>query len=607
MGDRALETEGFRRVSEHFENVILEADGLFDCRLLDEALEKYEEVLRRQPSERRALNRVARIHAMRGRIRELVRTCFRWQECLEEDEATWPIAAAVAEAILRFDPHSLEARLAMLRHLQKTAAEADFVAVARRDARYFVEVGSGELSIQVLRKALESFPNNVELSLDLADMHVAQGHLQEAVVQFRHLASQFEGAGDRLRAADAYRRLKLLLPESPDVSMRLGQIYMEHDRCDDAITEFRNVLRLNLTHREALLGLGEASIRKGAQRDAILAFRKVLAVDPRDAEAHERLAEVYLSQGMAPDAIKELLAAGMTCMELQDYRQAKDLYSRVLELEPENPTAVRELSNATGILAEQAEARKQAEARQQAEADKQAEARRFTAAPPPAPAPALATAPVSEDDLYAAATPSEDDFYAVPLATESFAVLGAPGTEMAALGAPLAPEPEPEPFREVVRPPVTRVLVEHDVPEGTLHDPVPFLFLSRPELLQAIREQVEDAPDYTEVPWEPLRDLDADKVQERVATILAASEKAEVTTARFSGPIQSAFGASGGFAQAFTSGGAKTRRRRGSWEWIPSGRGPRGDAPGPAEPDAQAALAERIARRKRGEQVDDDE
>lgn len=577
---------GIVRVSDLAEHLLLEAHGLFDSWRLDEALEQYGEVLKHLPGDRRALNRVARIHALRGRIKELVKTCFEWQQALE-DAGQWDLAAVVAEAILRFDPESLDARLSMLRHLAKTGQTLGYIELARRDARFFMEVGRGELSIQVLDQALAVYPDDIDLSVDLADMHVAQGHLQDAVIQFRKLASKFEASGNTPRAVDAYRRLKLLLPESPDVSMRLGTIHMAEDRFDEAIIEFRAVLRYNLAHRDALVGLGDASLKKGAHRDAMLAYRKVLAVDPRDMEAHERLAEVCLAQGMVQDALKELLAAGLMSLEFQEYEHAKKLYSRVLEIEPDHPTAIRELSNARSAAAQEEERRKAA--------DVVAKAARE-----PGPAPAAPTA-VTDDELYAPPPPSHEELYAVAVESGPYEILGAPSEGEDLLGAPAEP-----PNGAPVRKPIARVVVEAPQP-GQLHKPTPVLFVDDPVRLMLVQDQILEPPDYEVLPWKPLADLDR-PAWEVAAPTAEPVAKQQSPTPRFSGPVQSAFGTTGGFSQAFASGGNASYRssRRRGWEFLPSGRGPRSEAPGPAEPDGPGSLADRIVRKAQDEEPSED-
>jgi len=569
-------------VSNESDHLLLEADGLFDCRRLDEALARYEEVLALHPDSRHALNRLARIQAMRGRIRQMVKTCFRWQESLLE-QGREDLAGMVAQAILRFDPHSLEGRVGILRHLERTADEATFVASARRDARFFVEVGSGDLAIQVLHKALETYPDQIELSMDLADVHVAQGHMQEAVQQFRLLAESFKNSGNLARACDSYRRLKVLLPDSSEVSLGLGRLYMLQERFGDAMLEFRDALRLELNNREALMGLGEAAVGKGSLRDAVLAFKKLLAMDPRDVQAHLRLGEVFLVNGLSSEAIKEFLLAGSLLSELGEFAEARQAYARVLELDPNHPTATREFSNASSAL----EARAAAPTRLAAVGSEQPEA-------------------FPEEDLYAPA--SEEDLYATLETGDDSAILGAPGADSEELGAPELK-------------PVARVdyrIPRHPLPPqpapGTLHRPLPFLWLSVPGLMQAVRDQILQPPDPEVLSWLPLADLDAVEGGDTLGSgsgdgagplgpldpsipVLVSSVAA--------GPVESAFGFTEGFSQAIVSTGSSRRRRlRRQLEELGLDREFR--APASAETDVAASLAERIAQKVR-QQEDPDE
>ncbi len=559
-------------MSNEPDNLLLQADGLFDCRRLDDAQARYEEYLDKQPESWHALNRLARIQAMRGRIRAMVRTCFRWQEVLQE-QGFPDLAGLVAEAIVRFDPHSLEGRVGILQHLERTADETTFVTTARRDARFFVEVGNGELAIQVLRKALETYPDHIELSMDLADVHMAQGHMQEAVVQFRHLASSFRKAGNLERASDSYRRLKVLIPDSPEVAMDLAQVYMEQERYADAMNEYRTALRLNLNDREALMGLGEAATRKGSLRDAVLAFKKLLAQDSRDVRAHRSLGEAFLGNGLTAEAVKEFLTAGTLLVEAGEFAEARSVYERILEVEPGNPTATREISNANAILAEQ-----------QVRTDASVPAVSEVVGPVP-----------TEEDLYAAATTSEQDLYAAPTEIPGQEILGAPDGDSSALGAPVAARlAGPEPVAGA------RVCPPLQPTPGRILRPVPFVLVQRSGWLEKIRDQVESPPDRDQVPWSPLPDME--QVRRGVSegsSIVVANPTPVLTSTMTAGPVQSAFGFTGDFSQAVSSGtSGRRRRRRERWEDAyppPDYRG--GPAPGP---DPAAALAERLARRHRG-------
>jgi tetratricopeptide (TPR) repeat protein len=568
-------------VPNESDHLLLEADGLFDCRRLDEALARYEEVLELDPDSRHALNRVARIQAMRGRIRQMLKTCFRWQESLLE-QGRGDLAGLVAQAILRFDPYSLEGRMGILRHLERTADEETFVTAARRDARFFVEVGRGDLAIQVLRKALEAYPDQIDLSMDLADVHMAQGHMQEAVQQFRLLGESFKDSGNLARACDSYRRLRVLLPESSEIPLTLGQLYMLQERFGDAMLEFRDALRLDLKSREALMGLGEAAVGKGALRDAVLAFKKLLAMDPRDVQAHLRLGEVFLVNGLSGDAIKEFLLAGNILSELGEFAEARQAYARVLEIEPEHPTATREFSNAGSAL----EARSAASTRPAAVGSEQPEA-------------------FPEEELYPPV--SEEDLYATLEGVGDSTILGAPEADSEELG---APESKPVVRSDYQTP---RYPLPPQPALGILHKPLPFLLLSVPGLMRAVRDQIQEPPDPEVLSWLPMADLESAEEDDALENgddaealgLLEPSVPVLVSNAP-AGPVESAFGFTKGFSQAIVSTGGSNRRRRlrRQLEELGLGRGVR--TPASAETDVAASLAERIAQKVR-QQEDSDE
>lgn len=531
-------------MSENVVQLLAEADELFDGHKYDEALAKYEEVLAEQPYQRQAINRVARICALRGRIKRVIETSLSWQESLEQEE-NYELAGLAAEAVLLFSPHSLEGRLCRLRHVQRTADEAAFVEAARGDARYFVEVGSGDLSIQVLQMALDNYPRNIELAIDLADMNMAQGNLQEAARQFRALANRFEATGKPLLAADAYRRLKVLIPDSLDYLLRLATIYLENQYYEEAIVEFRNVLRIDYTNHEALMGLGAALAKTEQYEAAALAYSKLIAVDAQDVEAHSQLADVYIAQERNEEAIIELLAVGRGLADCKEYAAARDAYARVLELEPNNQVAVREMSNAADALAaQQSRAEKLSRVLNRDKVYSQSVTSRVTGETQ-----ASDVAALNEDDLYGGEA-LDDELLGGDL-------LGVPDTD----------EAEPSVAAAAVEQ-VSR-LKYAEPGEDAIWCPVPFLVAEYPDCVPLIRELVKNPPDQAVIAWKCLEKVDSVKSSSDGAesTVASAPKAAAPVVA---GPVRSAFGEVSAFADAIasTASGGRTRRS-GRWEFVP--------------------------------------
>ena len=166
--------EGWHLLSNEPDNLLLQADGLFDCRRLDDAQSKYEEYLENQPESWHALNRLARIQAMRGRIRAMVRTCFRWQEVLQRRafRSGRPRQKPSCASI-----HTPWRSGLNLQHLGDRRRD-DLRTTAVR-MPFFVEVSNGELPSGP-GKALGTYGPHRAV-VDLAGLHMARG-MREAVV-----------------------------------------------------------------------------------------------------------------------------------------------------------------------------------------------------------------------------------------------------------------------------------------------------------------------------------------------------------------------------------------------------------------------------------------
>lgn len=93
----------------------------------------------------------------------------------------------------------------------------------------------------------------------------------------------------------------------------LGGCYLRHSRFDEAITEYRTVLRLNPAHtlHNAVIhnNIGVIYFRVGRFDDAIKEYKAALKLYPDSDLAHFNLGNVYFNQGYLNKAIREYQAA----------------------------------------------------------------------------------------------------------------------------------------------------------------------------------------------------------------------------------------------------------------------------------------------------------
>ena len=568
---------------------IAEADLAMQEGKYSEALFKYEIAYKTDSSVPKVVNGLARLYIIKGRLKDMVEVAVGWMKHLEETDKL-ELAEATAEAIMRFDLGSLEARLGVLRCLQKIGDEDEYIKTVQEYASYFIDVGDGEHSVRALQVALDAYPARMELAVKLVDVHMQLGNMQECIKQCRSIASFYENRSEYVKAAELYRRLRMLVPDDIDVALRLAQIYFLLERYDDSVSEYRNCMHIVYDNREALYGLAQGLQKTEKYDEAAMALRKILVTNHDDSEARELLGDIYFANSNRSEAITELSKVATDYVKFKEYDNAVRVLSHLLELDPDNSFAVREMANVRD-LKERDEARLANMAKQASEANRLGRQKEAEPAKVGTEEIVVETA-VSEDDLYADAGPVggfdgglgdsdihfddisgglDDDFLPLMEGMNFDGKVSKPVEASNESASGKSAETKGSEF--------TRVIVPNSV-KGKLQVPVPFVLASYPDNVHLMQQIITAPPDREVLPWETLAKLDADAVAEEIEAEAEADEglqagvatspvKAGPVASAFGGQTTSVFGASA-FSQvnvrAARNSNNKRRKRRSRWE-----------------------------------------
>ncbi|MCF6154923.1 MAG: tetratricopeptide repeat protein [Candidatus Brocadia sp.] len=132
-------------------------------------------------------------------------------------------------------------------------------------------------------------PNSFKTHNNLGNMYRDTGRLDEAVAEFKHALTLYDG--------------------SMDAHNNLGVTYRKKGMLDEAMLEYQKVLRLNPRYPYAHNNLGVLYAKSNLLDLAIDEFHNAIASKPDYSDAHNNLGATYIRKGLHEKAIQACLEA----------------------------------------------------------------------------------------------------------------------------------------------------------------------------------------------------------------------------------------------------------------------------------------------------------
>lgn len=131
-------------------------------------------------------------------------------------------------------------------------------------------------------------------------------------------------------------------------ALRKGVDFIRHDKFDEAIAAFNDVIAINPQSTSAYYNLGSAHDRKGDPNKAILNFSKAIEIDPTLADAYYNRGFAYYKKGsfdnaiadyakvieLSPGAADAYYSLGLVYAQKGDQNKAIDAYTKAIKARP---------------------------------------------------------------------------------------------------------------------------------------------------------------------------------------------------------------------------------------------------------------------------------
>jgi tetratricopeptide (TPR) repeat protein len=166
-------------------------------------------------------------------------------------------------------------------------------------------------------------------------------------------AASVNALNDEAMAADAGIDENSELSRISELSKR-GYQLLKENKTTEAVDCFSRILVTDENNNYALVGMGDATRKRGAFRDAVDYYRRCLSHHPGNNYALFGIADCYKALNQYHKAIEiweqyllhddknitVLTRVADTYRKIRDYKHSKAVYLRVLEMEEENPYAI---------------------------------------------------------------------------------------------------------------------------------------------------------------------------------------------------------------------------------------------------------------------------
>ncbi len=268
-------------------------------------IEQFEELIRKNPEDDRAYVRLAELYARAGRETKAIET-YEKVAVIFEKKGFLNKAKAVLKQALLLNPEHGKINVLLADYDKQSGLVKDAAMRYNTAVNYYVKIGNKMAAINILRKMLELYPGNVNLSVKLANMLVAEGMNHDAE--------------------------KVLLPIAESL------------KNSDKVNEYVSVLKLLYTATGSDSEIGRTLVnfylKKGSYSNALIVLQKLVVDNPDTIEFLEKLAFVFEKLGETQKLIAIYKQIAVVYTKHKNYAERDEMYRKILELDPDDREAL---------------------------------------------------------------------------------------------------------------------------------------------------------------------------------------------------------------------------------------------------------------------------
>lgn len=273
------------------------------------------------------------------------------------------IDKAIAEYrnLLKIDPKNIHIRLKVGDLLLKTNRQSEAIEEYSKAASTYSAMGFYPKAVAVCKQILKLDPENIDIYNTLAELYSKIGVAGEVINVYRMLLGIYEKRKNFNEVIRVLKKITEIDPSNITAKIKLGEVYyhtnnktegsqifksifeqlLHYKRDDDMLTILERWLALDPTNLFAIKNICSLYLKKHEPQRALLKLQVPLKEGVKDPELLEYLAESYLLLGKKDKALPVFKELAKIYHGQGDSERVRKTYEKILEINPQDPEALK--------------------------------------------------------------------------------------------------------------------------------------------------------------------------------------------------------------------------------------------------------------------------
>ena len=287
------------------EKVMDAARKFVDKGQIDKAVKEYLRIVSEDPKDVRVWLKIGDLYAKKGAKQEATETYLKVARFYHE-QGFFLKAVAVYKQILKIDPRLVEVILKLAELYRQLGLMSDAMQHYESVAAHFHREGNTKEALDTVKKLVDLDPENIATRIKLAELYSKEGLVEEAALQFNMACEQLRRQGRQDDFIKVAERLLWHKPDNHPLNRELAGLYL----------------------------------RRNDPRRALQKLQVCFKADPRDVETLGLLALAFQALDQKAKTVSVLKELAKIHTENRAREKAAEVYTKILEIVPNDPDAL---------------------------------------------------------------------------------------------------------------------------------------------------------------------------------------------------------------------------------------------------------------------------